>query len=83
MSRVVPCLELTRACCFLARELKKLDLPTLGRPMRASLVTGEIEFEVVVILVPREFSMAWRKDGIPSPVVAEVLMVCSGSMPRE
>ena len=35
-SRVVPWRELTRACCFWPRELKRLDLPTLGRPIRAS-----------------------------------------------
>lgn len=37
MSRVVPWREETRACCFLARELKRLDFPTFGRPIRAIL----------------------------------------------
>ena len=37
-SRVVPWRLETRACCFLPRELKRLDLPTLGRPMRANFI---------------------------------------------
>ena len=37
MSRVVPCLLFTRACCFLARALNREDLPTLGRPISAIL----------------------------------------------
>lgn len=36
-SRVVPWREETMACCFLPRELKRLLLPTLGRPIRAIL----------------------------------------------
>lgn len=37
-SRVVPCLLDTMACCFLARLLNRLDLPTLGRPISAMLI---------------------------------------------
>lgn len=37
ISRVVPCFEETTACCFFASELKRLDFPTFGRPIRASL----------------------------------------------
>ena len=37
MSRVVPERLATIACCFSARVLKRLDLPTFGRPMRAIL----------------------------------------------
>ena len=44
ISRVVPCWLLTRACCFLARPLKRLDLPTLGRPIRASLMGWSVVF---------------------------------------
>ena len=28
------------ACCFFPRELKRLDFPTFGRPMRAILSGG-------------------------------------------
>jgi hypothetical protein len=34
-SRVVPALSATMACCFLARVLNRLDLPTFGRPSSA------------------------------------------------
>ena len=36
-SRVVPCLELTIACCFLPSALNSDDFPTFGLPIRAIL----------------------------------------------
>ena len=38
MSRVVPWRLETRACCFFPRELKRLDLPTFGRPIKAKVI---------------------------------------------
>ena len=84
MSLVVPCLLLTIACCFWPRLLKRLDLPTFGRPMRASFRAGFEGFSDTT--EPTEFSSSLSKicfnSAIPCPVVAEVRKMYSSGMPR-
>ena len=91
MSRVVPCLELTMACCFWPSRLKRLDFPTFGRPMRANLIKG-LPFSSRLILdssavsalgVIFSSSKIWcLRAEIPKPVVAEVLKISVSLIPN-
>ena len=79
MSRVVPCLLLMMACCFLPRALNRLDLPTFGRPIKAILRSLDFSF---VTLFPRIFSTSDFSSAVHWPVVAEVRRMRSSGMPR-
>lgn len=62
--------------------LKRLDLPTLGRPMRASLSVDGVYSVVSLWGVSKLFKIADLRSLIPCPVVAEIRKVWSGLMPR-
>ena len=90
-SRVVPWRLLTMACCFLARELKRLDLPTFGRPMRAIFKGVSVFFGLSVSSwcerergenAKSSFRIAFLTSVRPWPVVAEVRKMWVSSMPR-
>lgn len=84
MSLVVPWRELTMACCFFARELKRLDFPTFGRPMR-EIASGSEEEANLFLSVDfgSSDSIFDFRTLIPCPVVAEVLKDSAGFIPRE
>ena len=75
MSRVVPCFELTIACCLRPRVLNRDDLPTFGRPMRA-ILSGAMLDGFSCAVVPwsslKELFKFLFSSLMPGPVVAEV-----------
>ena len=79
------------ACCFWARRLKRLDLPTFGRPIRASLIRGlpfSSRFTLLSSvassfgLTSRVWKIACLRLLTPKPVVAEVRCILSSLIPN-